>query len=282
MALNYSDTVPSKTIAGKYKMLVLDLDDTLLRDDYSISSRNRELLIQAQEQGVIVVLASGRPTPAMVRYAEELNLAQYNSYMISFNGAVVTSMQSNEVLFETSLTQKEIHSIYDFSVDNNVHIITYSDKGVISETHSEYIDVELKLTGIPHHKVPSFKSEITSSAIKCILLEHPDYLKKVEKKLKAERTDLSVSRSKPFFLEVMPQGIDKAASIDLLAKKLDIKQSEVIAVGNAGNDLTMVQYAGLGIWVDNVSDDLRHHADYIVASNENDGVAEVIERFILK
>ena len=282
MALNYSDTVPSKTIAGKYKMLVLDLDDTLLRDDYSISSRNRELLIQAQEQGVIVVLASGRPTPAMVRYAEELNLAQYNSYMISFNGAVVTSMQSNEVLFETSLTQKEIHSLYDFSVDNNVHIITYSDKGVISETHSEYIDVELKLTGIPHHKVPSFKSEITSSAIKCILLEHPDYLKKVEKKLKAERTDLSVSRSKPFFLEVMPQGIDKAASIDLLAKKLDIKQSEVIAVGNAGNDLTMVQYAGLGIWVDNVSDDLRHHADYIVASNENDGVAEVIERFILK
>ena len=282
MALNYSDTVPSKTIAGKYKMLVLDLDDTLLRDDYSISSRNRELLIQAQEQGVIVVLASGRPTPAMLRYAEELNLAQYNSYMISFNGAVVTSMQSNEVLFETSLTQKEIHSIYDFSVDNNVHIITYSDKGVISETHSEYIDVELKLTGIPHHKVPSFKSEIISSAVKCILLEHPDYLKEVEKKLKAERTDLSVSRSKPFFLEVMPQGIDKAASIDLLAKKLDIKQSEVIAVGNAGNDLTMVQYAGLGIWVDNVSDDLRHHADYIVASNENDGVAEVIERFILK
>jgi len=280
MALNYSDTVPSKTIAGKYKMLVLDLDDTLLRDDYSISSRNRELLIQAQEQGVIVVLASGRPTPAMVRYAEELNLADYDSYMISFNGAVVTSMKYNEVLFETSLTRDEIHSLYDFSIDNNVHIITYSDKGVISETHSEYIDVEVKLTGIPHHKVPSFKSEITSSAVKCILLEHPDYLKEVEKKLKVERTDLSISRSKPFFLEVMPHGIDKAASIDLLAKKLGIKQSEVIAVGNAGNDLTMVQYAGLGIWVDNVSDNLRHHADYIVASNENDGVAEVIERFI--
>jgi Cof subfamily protein (haloacid dehalogenase superfamily) len=282
MKLSYSEKNTAKKLLSNYKMLVLDLDDTLLRDDYSISSRNRELLIQAQEQGVIVVLASGRPTPAMVRYAEELNLAKYNSYMISFNGAVVTSMQSNEVLFETSLTQKEIHSLYDFSVDNNVHIITYSDKGVISETDSEFIDVELKLTGIPHHKVPSFKSEITSSAVKCILLEHPDYLKEVEKKLKAERTDLSVSRSKPFFLEVMPQGIDKAASIDLLARKLDIKQSEVIAVGNAGNDLTMVQYAGLGIWVDNVSDDIRHHADFIVASNENDGVAEVVERFILK
>lgn len=282
MALNYSETDTSKTFEGNYKMLVLDLDDTLLRDDYTISNRNKELLIQAQQKGIKVVLASGRPTPAMNRYAEELSLAKYDSYMISFNGAVVTSMKNNEILFETSLTQQEIHSLYDFSIENKVHIITYSDKGVISETDSQYIDVELKLTGIPHHKVPSFKSEITSSAVKCILLEHPDYLKEVEKKLKAERTDLSVSRSKPFFLEVMPQGIDKAASIDFLATKLGIHQSEVIAVGNAGNDLSMVQYAGLGIWVDNVSDDLRHYADYIVASNENDGVAEVIEKFLLK
>jgi Cof subfamily protein (haloacid dehalogenase superfamily) len=282
MSINYLDTETSRTFEGNYKMLVLDLDDTLLRDDYSISNRNKELLAKAQKKGVKVVLASGRPTPAMLQYAEALQLAHYDSYMISFNGAVVTSMKTNEVLFEKSLTRDEIHSLHDFSIENNVHIITYSDKGVVSETHSEYIDVELKLTGIPHHKVPSFKSEVTSSAVKCILLENPDYLKKVEKKLKAERTDLSVSRSKPFFLEVMPQGIDKAASIDFLAKKLGIKQSEVIAVGNAGNDLTMVQYAGLGIWVDNVSDELRHHADYVVASNENDGVAEVVERFILK
>ena len=281
MTLNFSDSDTSKTFDATYKMLVLDLDDTLLRDDYSISARNKELLIRAQKQGVKVVLASGRPTPAMLRYAEELNLAHYDSYMISFNGAIVTSMKDNNIIFETSLTQQEIHSLHDFSIENNVHIITYSDKGVISETDSEYIDVELKLTGIPHHKVPSFKSEVTSSAVKCILLEHPDYLKEVETKLKAERTDLSVARSKPFFLEVMPRGIDKAASIDFLAQQLGIKQSEVIAVGNAGNDLTMVQYAGLGIWVDNVSDDLRHHADFIVASNENDGVAEVVERFIL-
>jgi Cof subfamily protein (haloacid dehalogenase superfamily) len=134
---------------------------------------------------------------------------------------------------------------------------------------------------MPHHKVPSFKSEVTQSAVKCILLEHPDYLKEVEKKLKAERTDLSVARSKPFFLEVMPQGIDKAASIERLAQRLGIAQQEIIAVGNAGNDLSMVQYAGLGVWVDNVSDELRHHADVIVASNNDDGVAEVVERFIL-
>lgn len=274
-----TSTVQAKQV---YKMLVLDLDDTLLRDDYTISARNKDLLFQAQNLGVKVVLASGRPTPAMVQFAEQLKLAHYDSYMISFNGAVVTSMKNNEVLFETSLTRKEIHSLHDFSVENKVHIITYSDKGVVSETHSPYIDVELKLTGIPHHKVPSFKAEVTTSAIKCILLEKPDYLKTVETKLKAERPDLSVALSKPFFLEVMPHGIDKAKSIEFLANKLGIDQSEVIAVGNAGNDLTMVQYAGLGIWVDNVTDDLRHEADHIVASNMNDGVAEVVERFILE
>ena len=265
----------------KYKMLVLDLDDTLLRDDYSISERTINALIATQQMGVKVVLASGRPTLAMTQYAKMLQQHDFDSYMISFNGAVVSSTRTNEVLFETSLTQSEIHSLYDFSVEHGVHIITYSDKGIVSETHSEYIDVELKLTGIPHYKVPSFKDEVSYSAIKCILLEHPDYLKQVELVLKSQRTDLSVSRSKPFFLEVMPKGIDKAASLDMLAKKLGYTSEQIIAVGNAGNDLSMIQYAGVGVWVDNVTPELRHLADYIVASNNNDGVAEVVERFIL-
>ena len=281
MKLNILKTNAANTTKWKYKMLVLDLDDTLLRDDYSISSHTKKLLIEAQKKGVTVVLASGRPTPAMMQYAEELQLADFDSYMISFNGAVATSLIDNKILFESSLTQTEVHSLHDFSIENNVHILTYSEKGIISETDSEYIDIEVKLTGIPHHKVPCFKTEITSTAVKCILLEHPDYLKQVEKKLKAERPDLSMSRSKPFFLEVMPHGIDKASSIDFLAKKLGIEQSEIIAVGNAGNDLTMIKYAGLGVWVDNVTPELRYHADCIVASNNNDGVAEVIERFIL-
>jgi len=281
MILNIQEPKSSHTILGKYKMLVLDLDDTLLRDDYSISQRTKDLLIQAQRAGVKVVLASGRPTPAMERYAIELQLAKYDSFLISFNGAVVTSVRDNDILFESALTRKEVHSLHDFSVENNVHILTYSEKGIISDTESEYIDIEVKLTGIPHHKVPCFKSEINTTAVKCILLEHPDYLKLIEKKLKAERTDLSVSLSKPFFLEVMPHGIDKASSIDFLAKKLGIKQSEVIAVGNAANDLSMIKYAGMGIWVDNVSFELRDKADCIVASNNHDGVAEVIERFIL-
>jgi HAD superfamily hydrolase (TIGR01484 family) len=152
---------------------------------------------------------------------------------------------------------------------------------VVSETNSEYIDIELRIAGLVHNKVSSFKAAVQSSAVKCILLAEPGYLKEVEKDLKKAMPHLSVSMSKPFFLEVAQNGIDKGASIKLLAEKLNILQSEIIAVGNAGNDLTMIEYAGLGVWVDNVTPELRDKADVIVASNNNHGVAEVVRRFIL-
>ncbi len=265
----------------RYKMLVLDLDDTLLRDDYSVSPRNTELLIKAQEMGVYVVLASGRPTPAMMQYARQLELAKYGSYIISYNGGAVTDIRADEVIFSQCLTQDDIHGLHDFSSQNDVDIITYLDGCIISERMSQYIDVEIKLTGMEHRHVPDFKDAVNGPAVKCILLQEPSYLRTIEQKLKETHTHLSVSISKPFFLEVTQKGIDKAASLDFLARRLGIGQHEIIAVGNAGNDLSMVQYAGLGVWVDNVDEKLRHLADAIVASNMDDGVAEVVEKYIL-
>ena len=263
----------------KYKMLVLDMDDTLLNDDHIISNENKVMLAKARELGVHIVLASGRPTPAMIAYAKELQLD--NSYMISYNGAVITDLKEDKVIFEQTLTQGQIHELYDYSLKSKTHIITYVGGKIVSETDSEYIEIEKNITGLEHNKVVSFKEEVQSSAVKCILLEEPTYLKEVEKDLKAAMPHLSVSMSKPFFLEVAQNGIDKGASIKFLAEKLNILQSEIIAVGNAGNDLTMIEYAGLGVWVDNVDPELRDKGDVIVASNNNHGVAEVVRRFIL-
>ncbi len=260
-------------------MLVLDMDDTLLNDDHTISNENKVMLSKAKELGVHIVLASGRPTPAMTAYAKELQLD--NSYMISYNGAVITDLKEDKVIFEQTLTQGQIHELYDYSLKSKTHIITYVNGKIVSETDSEYIEIEKNITGLEHNKVISFKEEVQSSAVKCILLEEPSYLKEVEKDLKAAMPHLSVSMSKPFFLEVAQNGIDKGASIKFLAEKLNILQSEIIAVGNAGNDLTMIEYAGLGVWVDNVTPELRDKGDVIVASNNNHGVAEVVRRFIL-
>ncbi|MGO4818504.1 Cof-type HAD-IIB family hydrolase [Flavobacterium sp. W22_SRS_FP1] len=263
----------------KYKMLVLDMDDTLLNDDHEVSIENKEMLAKAIELGVHVILASGRPTPAMLAYAKELNL--HNSYMISYNGAVISDLKEDKIIFEQTLTQEQIHELYDYSIKSKIHIITYVDGEIVSETDSEYIEIERKITGLVHNKVLDFKAAVQSSAVKCILLAQPSYLKDVEIDLKKAMPHLSVSMSKPFFLEVAQNGIDKGASIKLLAEKLNILQSEIIAVGNAGNDLTMIEYAGLGVWVDNVTPELRHKGDVIVASNNNHGVAEVVRRFIL-
>ena len=260
-------------------MLVLDMDDTLLNDDHTISNENKVMLAKARELGVHIVLASGRPTPAMIAYVKELQLD--NSYMISYNGAVITDLKEDKVIFEQTLTQGQIHELYDYSLKSKTHIITYVGGKIVSETDSEYIEIEKNITGLEHNKVVSFKEEVQSSAVKCILLEEPTYLKEVEKDLKAAMPHLSVSMSKPFFLEVAQNGIDKGASIKFLAERLNILQSEIIAVGNAGNDLTMIEYAGLGVWVDNVDPELRDKGDVIVASNNNHGVAEVVRRFIL-
>lgn len=264
-----------------YKMLVLDMDDTLLTDDHKISNLNKELILKIQKLGIHVVLASGRPTSAMITYAKELELDLNNSYMISFNGAIISNVKTGGIFFKQTLSQQQVHDLYDFSVKNKTHIITYLNDEIVSETDSEYIDIEKKITGLPHNKVTSFLDAIKSDAVKCILLEEPTYLKEVEKILHVEMPHLSITMSKPFFLEVAQQGIDKGASLELLAKKLNILQSEIIAVGNAGNDLTMIEYAGLGVWVDNVTPDIRDKADVIVASNNNDGVAEVIQKYIL-
>ncbi|KOP36138.1 Cof-type HAD-IIB family hydrolase [Flavobacterium sp. WLB] len=265
----------------QYKMLVLDMDDTLLTDDHKISDLNKKVLLEAQAKGVYVVLASGRPTSAMTAYAKELELDLNDSYMISFNGAIISQVKDDLVLFEQKLTVEQIHALYDYSVKMKTHIITYLDDEIISETDSEYIEIEKDITGMAHRKVSSFKDYVDRPAVKCILLENPAYLKEVEKDLLAAMPHLSVSMSKPFFLEAAQNGIDKAASLKKLADKLGIHQSEIIAVGNAGNDLTMIEYAGLGVWVDNVTPELRDKANLIVSSNNNDGVAEVVQKYIL-
>ena len=140
-------------------MLVLDMDDTLLTDNHTISKENRAMIAMAQAKGVEVVLASGRPTPAMTHYAKDLQ----NSYMISFNGAVVTDLKNDTVIFEQSLTKEQIHELHDYSLKMKTHIITYINDTIVSETHSEFIEVERSITGMPHELVSDFKAAVTSN-----------------------------------------------------------------------------------------------------------------------
>ena len=127
-----------------YKIIFTDLDDTLLNSEKKISSVDKEAIMRAQEAGVKFVLASGRPTFAMYDLAKELELDKYGSFILSFNGSIITDCRSGENIFEASLTKEDLHLMYDFAKENKTHILTYIDDEVVSETESEYIDVEVQ------------------------------------------------------------------------------------------------------------------------------------------
>ncbi|RSK28295.1 HAD family phosphatase [Bacillus sp. HMF5848] len=265
-----------------YKMIVLDLDDTLLHHDQTISKRNIEALMKAQEMGVKVVLASGRPTFGMRHIAKELLLDQYGSFILSYNGAKIINCKTNEELFSSTLSPEMVHTLYDISKNEGVLIHTYVGDEIFTEEHNEFTTIEGELTGMNIVKVDSFKDAITEPVVKVLMVNEPEHLKKVETKLQQELSEqLSVMRSKPFFLEFTEVGVTKGTSLHLLINKLNIKREEVIAVGDSYNDLAMIEFAGLGVAMGNAPDDIKGKANYVTDTNMNDGVAKVVEKFIL-
>ena len=262
-------------------MIVTDLDDTLLNSEKKISPVDLEAIMKAQEAGVKFILCSGRPTFAMRDLAAEIKAAEYDSYILSFNGSIITECKTGENIFEASLKKEDLHLMYDFSKKHNTHILTYINDEVVSETESEYIDVEVDLTKMNHRIVKSFKEYVDQSAVKCMLLAEPAYLKKVEEELKKEYGDrYSIAISKPFFLEVTKLGIDKGVAVKKLAEKLGIAIEEVIAVGDSFNDLPMLKAAGTSVAVENAHPEIKKQVDYIVKSNNDGGIADLIEKFI--
>lgn len=266
-----------------YKMIVLDLDDTLLRDDQTISPRTKQALMDAQEAGMKVVLASGRPTYGMRKIAEELRLKEYGSFILSFNGAKIINCQTNEELFSSTLSPETVHRLYDISQREGVGILTYVGDEIVTETTAPYAEIESGLTGMAVNEVDSFVEAVREPVVKALMLKEAGRLAEVEKKLQEEFDgELSVMRSKPFFLEFTEAGVTKGTSLNYLIGKLGIKREEVIAVGDSYNDLAMIEFAGLGVAMGNAPDDIKAKADYVTDTNMNDGVAKVVEQFMLK
>jgi Cof subfamily protein (haloacid dehalogenase superfamily) len=266
-----------------YKMIVLDLDDTLLMDDHTISPRTKQALMDAQEIGVKVVLASGRPTYAMYDIADELLLKEYGSFILSFNGAKITNCQTGEELFSSTLSPETAHYLYELSRRENVWIHTYVGDTIVTEAGNQYTNVEGEITGLEIVEVGSFVDSISEPVVKVLMLEDETKLAVVEKKLQQELAGkLSVMRSKPFFLEFTEEGVTKGTSLNHLIGQLGIERDEVIAMGDSYNDLAMIEFAGLGVAMGNAPDDIKAKADFVTDTNMNDGVAKVIEKFVLK
>jgi Cof subfamily protein (haloacid dehalogenase superfamily) len=264
-----------------YKLIVTDMDDTLLDANTELQEINKKAIIKAQQSGIKFVLASGRPTYGMWAIAKELMLPEFEGYILSYNGSIITNCKTKETIFETGLSKEDVHFIYDLSKEYNTDILTYKNEEIIYPKISEYVEVDLFITKMPHRLIDNFKEYMDSGAPKCLLLSEPSHLEKVEKELKQKYGDIySISRSKPIFLEIIAKNINKGISMEKLGKFLGIKNDEMIAIGDSYNDLDMIKKAGLGVAVGNANDDIKKHANFVTTSNDNNGIAHVIEKFI--
>lgn len=265
-----------------YKLIALDLDGTLKNSKNKITPKTKEALIKAQQQGVKIVLASGRPTPGLRHEAAELELDQYEGYLLSFNGAHVSDYKTKETIYEQTLTIKEAKSAYDRAKEYGLACMTYEDDVVVTEDNEdEYVIVEGNINDIEVKKIESFKDNLKNPIHKVLLTGKPEYVASIVEEFKQPYGDsLSIYRSAPFFIEVMAQGIDKAASLDRLAKSLGIKQEEVMAFGDGYNDLSMIEYAGMGISMANGVDGVKERANFITLSNDEDGIAYALDKFL--
>lgn len=262
------------------RMIVMDMDDTLLNKHLQVSAENRAALKRAQQAGLILVLASGRPTPAMSRFADELEFDK-NDYVISYNGAYVTDWSNQDVLFDTCLTKSEHDLLVDVAIDQNCNLHTYVDGQIISNTENPYTDLEAKLTGMPVRIVSDMKSTVIDKVPKVLLTGERDKVKQMKATLTNQLSDqFMISISKPVFLEFTNLAVDKSRGIDVICKKLAIDKSQVMALGDSYNDLTMIRDCGLGVAMGNAPDDIKAIANEVTLSCDEDGVAVMINRVI--
>jgi Cof subfamily protein (haloacid dehalogenase superfamily) len=269
----------------KYKVLVLDLDGTLTNSKKEVSPENLQSLIQAQEKGVCVVLASGRPTYGIAPIADLLKLDHYGGYVLSYNGGQIINWKTKSMpCGEGSILPNEIIAeLYNVSQEEGMNLLSYDGEYIVTEeAENRYVAHEAFLNKMKVRQCTNFLAETPRPLPKCLMVGDAEPLAEIEKKL-AKRFEgiISVYRSEPFFLELVPLGIDKAESLKKLLMHLHLTSNEMIAMGDGFNDLSMIKFAGLGVAMSNAQDAVKAEANLVTLSNDEHGVAQVIKDYIL-
>ncbi len=267
-----------------YKLLALDLDGTLTNSKKEITSHTIDTLLQAQEKGLRIILASGRPIEGILPLAEQLQLQKYNGYIMAFNGGLIIECATGRTIYKKTIPPSVYPYLYAKAKEYGFPLVSYLNGAIASEDiENEYVRYEAMLNRMPLKKLDNFLEEITFPEPKCLIVGNPERLAVLEKEMKTDlEGKLSVYRSESFFLELPPLGIDKAKCLEILLKEANCEREDLMACGDGFNDLSMIQYAGLGIAMENAQPAVKEVADYVTSSNEEDGVAAAVEKFYLK
>lgn len=273
------------------RIIGLDLDGTLLNDDKKICKRNIEVLQKAKEQGVKVVLCSGRSPEGMQRELTALDLKKEGQYGIGLNGAVIYEADTGRIIKRTLMKPEAVVQLVELGrrLNDHMNIQLYTGENVFVERWNETTDFYQKATGSTPRLVKNLL-DYRQQTVKIVFFHQGeiDYSLRKITRLK-EDTQSSVPKgtqcviSAPYLLEFFDEAIDKGRGMADLAAYLNATQQEVMCVGDQENDMAMLQYAGLSVVMANGAPQVKELADYITENDNNDGgVAEAVEKFVLE
>lgn len=275
----------NKSTALPYSIIALDLDGTLTNSEKNITPHTFDALMKAQREGVRLVLASGRPTFGISALANQLQLADYGGYVLSYNGGRIIDWCEKTVIFSQVVDQKLVPILYDFAEKAQLPIVTYLPEAILaSKNEGEYLAEEARINGMPVVVAQNFVEEamqIEGGSTKFLIPGEPELLIQLESEMKAALSEqMEVFRSAPFFLELPPKGIDKAQSLQRLLTHLGLERESLMAFGDGFNDLSMIQFAGQGVAMANAVEEVKSIADFVTTSNEEDGIAQALEQLL--
>lgn len=268
----------------KYKIIALDVDGTLVNDSGQLTEATKQALLRAQEEyGLRLVLASGRPLAGLRHLAQELELEQHSGYLMPFNGGQVYNCRLADPISSYSLGAETIADLTSLAREYGLNILTYTPESeIISERLDDpYLQLEVEITGMQTRQVECFVAANQTERPKCLIVGPEDQIAALEPIAQQRFAGkVNVFRSHPSFLELVPWGVHKASSLSVLLDRLGYTANELIAVGDSFNDLEMIQLAGLGVAMANAKEAIKSCAEYVTLSNNEDGIAHLMHKYI--
>jgi len=269
----------------KIKAIVMDVDGTLTNKEKKISPKTKEVLLKVQEKGIILVLASGRPTTGLLDLSEELKMGKNNGLLVSFNGSKVIDCESGEELFNEPMSIEAGKEVLEHMKKFEVRpMIDKDDYMYVNDVFDGMLNLDGKLFNVIQYESRGGKYKLCEKTDlaefadyplnKILTAGNPEYLQKNYKAMMEPFKDsLSCMFTGSFYFEFTAKGIDKAKALDTVFKPMGITADEIISFGDGHNDMSIIEYAGIGVAMANAVDDLKAAADEITASCDEDGIA---------
>ena len=265
----------------KYKLLIADYDGTLANSNHEISKENLNAINDFISRGGIFAVCTGRATDSIKKILDRVN---YKGLLASFNGAVLTDLNTGEELFKKGLDKQTAIKFFNYAVEKGLYSHFYLNKGYLYFKHTDYTNVYEKVTGVKGRLAKDIIGYIeTTSEITPKILSFDD-----KEKLDVCYPDLvdllpecDVVRSTDNMLDVNLKGVDKGGACELIANAFGLTSKDCIAAGDAGNDIPMLKAAGLSFAMANAEDSAKAFANKIAPSNDEDGIKYIIENYCI-